>query len=190
MNREDVPVDSWKEFDQNLVSHSAAHHLTAIWELLEEYGYARVSDVARLLEITRGSASITLKGLKSRGLVVEDERRFLGLSELGERIARSVIAKTRLMRKFFVDVLQVEASQADIDTCKIEHLISNHTAERVARFFRFLESGEPEARGFLEGFRSFDRACTADPESCPVCEIECLVAELTGEFTPRKQRKG
>ena len=43
-------MDSWKEFEQNAVSHSAAHHLVAIAELLSEYGYARVSDVARLLE--------------------------------------------------------------------------------------------------------------------------------------------
>ena len=183
-------MDFWKAFDQNPITHSAAHHVVAIADLIDEFGYARVSDVARLLKITRGSVSVTLKNLKSRGLVTEDERRFLGLSEEGLKMAQAIRAKKRAMIRLFMDVLGIGEEQAEIDTCKIEHLISNHTAERVARFFRFLESGEPEARGFLDGFRSFDRACTADPASCPVCEIECLVAELTGEFTPRKQRKG
>jgi len=183
-------VDSWKEFEQNPITHSAAHHLVAIWELLEEYGYARVSDVARLLEITRGSASITLKGLKSRGLVTEDDRRFLGLSPNGEKIARSVLAKKRLMRKFFVDILKVNSEQADTDTCKIEHLLSNHTVERVARLFRFLESGDPAARAFVVAFERYDRACTADPSICPVCDFECLVAEMTGDFDPGKRKKG
>ena len=67
--------DTWKQFERNPISHSAAHHLIAIAELLQSAGYARVSDVARVLNITRGSASLTLKALRQRGLVVEDDRR-------------------------------------------------------------------------------------------------------------------
>ena len=48
-------MDAWKEFDQNVVSHSAAHHLMAVDDLVQRLGYARVSDVARRLSITRGS---------------------------------------------------------------------------------------------------------------------------------------
>ena len=58
--------DVWKEYESNEISHSVAHHLTAIHELMGDLGYARVSDVARALEITRGSASLTLKALKAR----------------------------------------------------------------------------------------------------------------------------
>ncbi len=174
-------MDSWKEFDQNPISHSAAHHLVAIWELLAEYGYARVSDVARMLEITRGSASITLKGLKQRGLVTEDDRRFLGLSPAGEHIARSVTAKKQIMLKFFVETLGIDEAQADIDTCKIEHLISNETADRVARFMRFVESDHPSAHTFLRTLKGFDQPCNGDVEHCPVCEGECLVSELANQ---------
>ena len=125
--------DFWKEFELNPITHSAAHHLVAIAELREKYGYARVSDVARLLEITRGSVSVTRKGLKQRGLVIEDDRRFLGLSESGRAIASSIQAKKRVMRKLFVEVLGVGEQQADIDTCKIEHLVSGETAVGAVR---------------------------------------------------------
>lgn len=171
-------MDSWKEFEHNPITHSVAHHLVAIWELLEEYGYARVSDVARLLEITRGSASITLKGLKGRGLVTEDDRRFLGLSSEGEGIARSVIAKKQLMKRFFIDALGISDKQADIDTCKIEHLISEETAERAAQFLRLLESDSTAAAGFRRALGRFDEPCCGDVESCPCCEDDCLVGEL------------
>jgi len=181
-------MDAWKEFDQNPITHSAAHHLVAIHELLEEYGYARVSDVARLLEITRGSASITLKGLKGRDLVVEDDRRFLGLSPRGEQIARSVIAKKRIMKKFFVEALGIDETVADVDTCKIEHLISNETAERVTRFMRFLDSNESVARSFLEAYHGFDEPCGGEPSDCPFCDEECLVEEL-GETTSAESRE-
>ena len=171
-------TDAWKEFEQNPVTHSAAHHLVAILELRTEYGYARVSDVARLLEITRGSASITLKGLKQRGLVTEDERRFLGLSSVGEKIARSVIARKTVMKKLFMDVLGVDESQADIDTCKIEHLISNETAKRAVRFLRYFQSGDRVASEFVDALQGFDESCALHPEDCPCCEDVCLVTNL------------
>lgn len=171
--------DSWKEFDHNPISHSVAHHLVAIAELLEEYGYARVSDVARQLEITRGSVSVTLKGLKQRGLVTEDERRFLGLSDAGKAIAESVRVRKIVMKKLFEDVLGVDESQADVDTCKIEHLISNSTAGHVIRFLRFAKSESSEADAFLGALAGFKGKCNQKPENCPCCEDTCLESRLS-----------
>lgn len=122
----------WREFDQNPVSHSAAHHLTAIQQLLEEQGYARVSDVARKLGITRGSVSVSLKGLRQRGLVVEDQHKHLGLSDEGQRIARGIHTKRVLFKAFLEKSLGLPADLAEMDACKIEHLISDLTAEALA----------------------------------------------------------
>ncbi|MEM7262823.1 MAG: metal-dependent transcriptional regulator [Planctomycetota bacterium] len=168
-------METWKEFEQNPVTHSAAHHLVAIAELLEDRGYARVSDVARHLEITRGSASVTLKGLKQRGLVTEDERRFLGLSEDGSRIAAAISARKRIMHTLFVDVLGVDPRQADIDTCKIEHLISNETAERAARLLSFVQSGHQDAAKFVDALEGFEGWRRHKPGEFPHEEIESLV---------------
>ena len=142
-------------FDHEPVSHSVAHHLVAIAELLEEYGYARVSDVARRLGITRGSVSITLKGLKQKGFVTDDERRFLGLSDEGRTITDSIRAKKAVMKDLFVRFLRVDEEQADQDTCKLEHLISPDTAIRAQTLLDFLDSGAQEATEFLDAFGSF-----------------------------------
>ena len=53
----------WKEFEENEISHSAAHYLLAIDELHEDMGYARSIDIARELDITAGSCSTGLKSL-------------------------------------------------------------------------------------------------------------------------------
>jgi len=146
----------WKRFDQNPVTHSVAHHLVAIAELREQYGYARVSDVARSLEITRGSASLTLKGLKGKGLVTEDERRFLGLSGEGQAIADIIRAKRRVMKELLTELLGVEEAQANVDTCKIEHLVSDETARRAMRLIVFLSSGHPSVEPFLVELNRFE----------------------------------
>jgi Mn-dependent DtxR family transcriptional regulator len=70
----------WKEYEENTLTHSAAHYLMTIRELLEDRGYARVTDIARRLNITRGSCSISLKPLKRRGLVVEYVINFVAIS--------------------------------------------------------------------------------------------------------------
>ncbi|MFM1846818.1 MAG: hypothetical protein RL417_292 [Pseudomonadota bacterium] len=128
--------DVWKQFEENNITHSAAHHLLAILELKEKRGYARVTDVAKHLNITTGSASTNLKSLKSKGLIIEDENRFLTLSEAGESLAKGVIARKQIFERFLTEVLKVSAEQAEIDACKTEHLISAETARKLERFMR------------------------------------------------------
>jgi len=169
----------WKEFDQNPISHSAAHHLMAIDGLIRSHGYARVSDVAKALNITRGSASITLKALKEKGMVEEDENKFLHLSNSGTSLAQKIESKRIILIKFMKDVLHVSPEQAEIDACKVEHLISTETGEHLLTFLRFLFSGDERARAFLHAFLNYKNACSDDIEQCPVCEEECLLNEAS-----------
>ena len=159
--------DVWKQFEQNPISHSAAHHIVAIVELLEKNGYARVSDVAKLLNITRGSASLTLKALKQRELVVEDENRFLKLSEDGEKVASSVRGRALLIRRFFMDVLDIPSEDAEVDACKIEHLLSLATAERLAQFLSYFSANDPHAVAFREGWERYEDSCNQDVATFP-----------------------
>jgi DtxR family Mn-dependent transcriptional regulator len=126
--------DVWKQFEENKITHSAAHHLIAVKELRETRGYARVTDVARYLNITSGSASTNLKSLKSKGLISEDENRFLELTKEGQGLVSAVQEKKAIFFKFLTEVLDVSTDQADIDSCKTEHLISAETAKKMKKF--------------------------------------------------------
>jgi DtxR family Mn-dependent transcriptional regulator len=126
--------DVWKQFEENDITHSAAHHLTAILELKEKRGYARVTDVAKHLNITTGSASTNLKSLKAKGLIEEDENRFLALTQQGDLLARAVIDRKHILKRFLIEVLSVTPEQAEVDACKTEHLISSETALKLGRF--------------------------------------------------------
>ena len=127
-------MEVWKEFGENEVTHSAAHHLLAILELTSKRGYARVTDVAKFLEITTGSASTNLKGLKQKGFVVEDDNRFLALSPEGAQIAEAILNRRKILEDFFQHVLGVDPTTAEIDACKTEHLLSMATTAKMAEF--------------------------------------------------------
>lgn len=127
-------MEVWKEFSENEITHSAAHHLLAIQELTTKRGYARVTDVAKFLEITTGSASTNLKGLKQKGYVVEDDNRFLALSDEGTKIADAILIRRQVLEEFLITVLGVDPTIAEIDACKTEHLLSMETTLKMAAF--------------------------------------------------------
>jgi Mn-dependent DtxR family transcriptional regulator len=147
-------LDTWKEFDQNIITHSAAHHLMAIDDLVSRLGYARVSDIARRLNITRGSVSISLKPMKEAGLVLQDENRHVRLSEKGQRLVNAVKNKRSLVQRLLSELLGVAEPQAEIDACKLEHLISNETARCLVAFFERVDSQEQPAQEFLSAWQS------------------------------------
>ena len=171
----------WKSFEENQLTHSAAHYLMTIKALLQEHGYARVTDIAKRLNITRGSCSISLKPLKKRGLVVEDENKFLQLSEEGQRLAEMVEHNDELLEVLFRDVLGVDDDQAEIDACKLEHLLSIKTSMALHTFIEFIRSDAPVVRKFLGELRSRQvDPCPHDADTCETCQTVCIYAPAKG----------
>ncbi|RMH71197.1 MAG: metal-dependent transcriptional regulator [Gemmatimonadetes bacterium] len=172
-------TEVWKEFEHNEITHSVAHHLMAIEDLISERGYARVTDVAKHLNITKGSASITLRNLKERGYIDEDENKFFNLSETGQKIVKGILSRRRIFIKFFRDVLGLEPTQAEIDACKIEHLISKAAGERLLILLQFVLSTDPIAGKFMERFREYQNHLL-DPNDCHLKDV-CAFDDLCDE---------
>lgn len=171
-------METWKAFEANELTHSGAHHLLAIHEVGAPYGgWARVSDIARTLDITRGSVSINLRALKKRGWVDTGEHHLVKLSPKGLKAVQAVLAKRVLFKAFLTTVLAVGEEQAEIDSCKVEHLISHATGQGLARFMRFLTSGDKEAVAFLRRFRRFHEPCPST-RRCDTCQDRCVLEDL------------
>src|SRR5262245_2515754 len=99
-------METWKEFEANELTHSAAHHLLAIHEVGMPYGgWARISDIARQLNITRGSVSINVRALKKREWIEADEHHMVKLSAAGLKIVQAVMAKRAAVRAFLSELL-------------------------------------------------------------------------------------
>ena len=87
------------------------------------------------------------------------------------------MAKRVIVRTFLCGVLGIPESQAEIDSCKIEHLISHSTGERLVHFLQFLTSGAPVSRQLVKQFRSFEASCPEN-RTCSVCNGHCRIDEL------------
>jgi DtxR family Mn-dependent transcriptional regulator len=185
----------WKSFEEHEITHSMAHYLMAIKELHRSQGYCRVTDVARDLEITPGSASVSIKALKTRGWVEEDHNRFLRLSAEGERIASEIHVANRAMVSFLVEVLGVSSEQAEVDACKMEHLVSGETLGKLLGFLHFLhQRSDPVTAKFLQAWREHRGECPG-PANCEMCaddscKLQCLLHEHQGHKHDHGHRQG
>lgn len=124
----------WKEFEENSISHSAAHYLLAIDELHEDMGYARSVDIARELDITAGSCSTWLKWLMKKWLVEEDKNRFILLSEVWQNAVERIKKNRKLFINFFTNILWAKDEESIVTACKIEHLISPHITRKLEKY--------------------------------------------------------
>jgi len=141
--------DVWKKFDETELRHSSVHHLLAVDTLLTEQGYVRATDVANYLQLSRASVSITLKKLRDKGYIVEDQNKFLNLSEKGRELTTAVLSKR-------------------------EHLLTDVTSARLLTFIGLYLSDNPQAVNFRKEFARYVHQC--DEQSCTVCTNVCYFA--------------
>ncbi len=122
------------------VSHSVAHYLMTIHKLRELKGYARVTDVARELKVTKGSVSTALTALKKRGLICEEQdSKFLLLTEPGHQLVHNLLANRHLLYCFFKNVLGVNAEEAFAQSCAMEHILHRNSQQQLFKFLSYLQ---------------------------------------------------
>lgn len=119
------------------LSHSMVHYLLTIHKLKESRGFARVTDIAKDLDLTKGSVSTAINNLKKKGLVVEEEDcKFLLLTDEGHREVHRILSARTLLFYFLKDFVGVSEETAEHDSCLMEHLMSSETSEK---FFHFMK---------------------------------------------------
>jgi DtxR family Mn-dependent transcriptional regulator len=167
---------SGKQSRQRPLSASHEHYLRALYEVRSEQGYARLTDVARALDVAPSTLSVGLKPLEARGLLKHDSHRFLVLTSKGERVAREVHHRFAVMRHFLSDVLGVPAAEAEAEACLLEHDVSPETTERVLDVLKLLRQDD-ELRGMMiERLAEFRRKCVPQTE-CATCDLTCMSRE-------------
>lgn len=119
------------------LSHSMVHYLLTIHKLKENRGFARVTDIAKDLSLTKGSVSTMLNNLKKKNLIQEeDECKFVVLTDLGHEEVHRILSARTLLFYFLKDFVGVDETTAEYDSCQMEHLMSPKTGEL---FFNFMK---------------------------------------------------
>ena len=109
---------------------SGEDYLEAVLVLQKEKGMVRAVDVARHMEVSKPSVCHAVATLRDGGFLTMDEDYFLHLTDAGLEVAEQIYEK----RRFFTDRLieaGIDPETAERDACRIEHVISKETFERL-----------------------------------------------------------
>ena len=101
--------------------------------LLELSGGSEVRsiDVAKALGITKASVSCMMKRLRDEGYITKDKYGAVTLTEKGLKEASNVKRRYNLLKSFFVKILGVDTVTAAEDACRIEHIISPESLDKI-----------------------------------------------------------
>ena len=117
--------------NRNMKLHASGEdYLEAILVLQKEKGMVRSADVARHLEVSKPSVCHAVATLRDGGFLTMDSDYFLHLTDAGREVAEQIYEKHR----FFTDRLieaGVDPETAERDACRMEHVISQESFERL-----------------------------------------------------------
>ena len=156
-------------------------YLEAILGVLEDNPVARVTDIAERLDVSKPRVTTVVQDLAEDGYVEHQSYGYILLTDKGEEVAERVRERHRLLNRFFRQVLDVDAEQAEEDACNAEHYISQATLDRLTAFMRFIEECPRTGPEWLEHFHCFcEREGSFEPEDCQQDCLRACVERLEG----------
>lgn len=113
------------------IQESGENYLETILLLGMRNGTVRAVDIANQLGYSKPSVTRAMDVLKKAGLVEKEAYGNIYLTEEGRKRAVEVYDRHTLIKQFLMSVLSLDETTADTDACRIEHIISPKTLERM-----------------------------------------------------------
>lgn len=115
------------------LNRAGEDYLKAILILQRKSGSVRSLDIAKLLDVSKPSVSVAVKLLREGGFLIMDEDKHIRLTDIGRETAEIVYDKHRILSECLI-ALGVDSDTADKDACRMEHIVSPETIEKMKKF--------------------------------------------------------
>jgi Mn-dependent DtxR family transcriptional regulator len=129
-------------------SAAAEDYLERILELINSKGYARIVDIASALKISQASVTNMVQRLDAEGLLKYEKYRGLILTNAGEKVARAIAHRHKLLSDFF-KLLGLSERVIHHDVEGMEHHISPATLRAIEALTNLLRR-RPNLRAHFE----------------------------------------
>ena len=139
------------------ISRRLEDYLEAVLTLTRASGAARVSDIAKLLGVSKCSVTAALKHLGQSGLVDYDPYQLARLTPRGQVLAGRIRRKHDALTQFLVDVLNIDEPTAQANACRMEHVVDDFVLRRLGLLAEFVGSagGSAGSGGWVKKFSTY-----------------------------------
>lgn len=115
------------------LTKSKEDYLEAILMIEHEKEKVKSVDIAHQLNVSKPGVTKAMNSLKEEGLIQDSYYSEIILTQLGRELAEQILYKHNTIKEFLL-AIGVSQEIAEIDCCKIEHVISNETFEQVKKY--------------------------------------------------------
>jgi len=130
---------------------TAEDYLERIYALIQEKGYARVSDIAEALQVSPSTVTRMVQKLDEQNLLEYERYRGLSLTKEGERVGRSIHRRHKALENFLHLLGVDDQATVEKDIEGIEHHLSSNTLERLILLVEFFQAN----RDLMERYEAF-----------------------------------
>ncbi len=124
------------------LTESLEDYLEMIYILKQNDEDVRITDIANKLKLSKPSVNKAINSLKSEGLVMHERYGKIKLTEHGEKIAKEVYVRHEIIKNFFINILHIDPVIAEQDACKVEHVLSHESMQRLTEYFSKMVMGD------------------------------------------------
>lgn len=117
------------------VQESAENYLEAILMIGQRKGTVRSIDIVNELSFSKPSVSVAMKNLRENGYIRMDNDGHITLTDAGMEIAQKIYERHTLLTDWLV-ALGVDEQTAAKDACRMEHVISSQTFDKIKQHVR------------------------------------------------------
>ena len=166
------------------LSATLEDYLGVVLRFQREKRFARVSDISSTLGVAKSAVTAALQSLSNKGLLNYRPYEPVTLTAAGEKQADEILLRHRVIRDFLQDVLALDAEEAELTACEMEHAVSSSVLERFVCFLAFVSTRPKKGRTWLKEFRDFTRS-GAENQTCQKC-IEEYIRKTRQEAEPKR----
>ncbi len=112
------------------VGESKENYLEAVYVLSKRNGFVRSIDVANYFEYSKPSVSVAMANLRAAKLITVDDAGGIHLTDVGRALAEQVYERHTLLTRFLT-ALGVDPEIAQEDACRIEHVLSQSSFDKL-----------------------------------------------------------
>ncbi|WP_017756358.1 transcriptional regulator MntR [Calidifontibacillus oryziterrae] len=120
---------------------SMEDYLEQIYILMDQKGYARVSDIAENLCVQPSSVTKMIQKLDKDEYLIYEKYRGIVLTAKGKKIGQRLVYRHELLEQFLT-LIGVKAENIYTDVEGIEHHLSWNSIDRIGDLVQYLENNK------------------------------------------------
>ena len=113
------------------LQESGENYLETILLLENRNGQVRSIDIANELSFSKPSISRAMSILKKAGFITVGDNGSIILTQAGRQKANAIYERHQMITRYLMITLDIDQETASQDACKIEHVISQDSFDKI-----------------------------------------------------------